>query len=129
MTERLRRDLQRHLGPMPQFASKGRAWTEAEYAKVVAMRNAGAAWRVIAVAMDRPEHSCVKYYHLRIAAALDGEAKVEPIGIKAPWPEHARFDGRREHRFKPSRVPPILSIPPAFGFSEVGNAAALCVTR
>lgn len=48
-------------------------------------------------------------------------------GILKPWPADQRFDGPRQHRFAPSRVPPILVIPPpVLGRSECGNAAGMC---
>lgn len=136
MTRTPHRNGTRHLGPMPQFASNGKAWSEADYLRVRALReDEKLVWRVIALAMQRPEADCVKKYIARFRPDDDGnKPPVFPKAI-APWPEHAVFGGSRNHelatwrnlhQFNPD---PHYRIPPPFGRSMSGNAAELCAEQ
>ncbi len=120
----------RHVGPMPQYASKGRAWTAEHLAELKRRRDAGEIFTVIAEALGRsPENTAKKYRETFGDPEQDDGTPATSPSIKAHWPEWARF---RDHpkalelylRFSPD---PRYSVPPPFGRSSMGSAAALCV--
>lgn len=124
----------RHLGPMPQFASNGKAWTEEDYLRLRVLReDEKLVWRVIALAMQRPEADCVKKYIARFRPDDDGsKPPVFPKAI-APWPKRALFGGPRNHALATWRnlhefhPDPRYRIPPPVGRSSMSSAAQLCV--
>lgn len=136
MTRTPHRNGTRHLGPMPQFASNGKAWTEEEYARLRVLReDEKLVWRVVALAMNRPEADCIKRYIARFRPDDDGSKPPEFPKARAPWPEHAVFGGPRNHALATWRnlhcfaPDPAYRIPPPFGRSMSGNAAALCAEQ